>query len=194
MAYQPLFATLRDSCGQVQSHSLRSRVDWITFWLNSHFGSVMSVSAKSDGSQVNTSRVYECELKIEEWTEKGNQKRVDYWKAELESEQAKKEDDRVDVHITLNSDPRFHFNLNGIRFTAKDLEILEKTEMRDFLGVLSIGAAFALIPDMKRMIEAETDEERSAAVQTFIEKRDKLTEFIGEEDAKIEAAIDGVGY
>lgn len=138
-------------------------------------------------------RIWQCEQKIKEWYDKGNEKRVEYWEDELDRARRELHEEFVDIRINLESDQRFRFNLNGIRFTAKDLKLLEKTKMRDFLGVLSIGSAFALIPDINRVVSADSEEERDAATKTLIEKRDKLMEFFSEEESKIEAEIDGVG-
>lgn len=195
MAYQPIYATLEDSEGPAgTTHSQHSHIDWIKFWLNSKHGSVMTVNAEiNDLPNYVNNRIWECKQKIKHWTEKGSEKRVAYWEDELDQAERQWHEEFVDVRINLNSDPRFRFNLNGIRFTAKDLELLEKTEMRDFLGVLSIGAAFALIPDIKKVVDADSDEERTRASQELVEKRDKLVEFFASEEAEIEAAIDGVG-
>jgi len=48
MAYQPLYATLTDENGTRSSHSLRKKVNWITFWLNSKIGEVLTLHSSFD--------------------------------------------------------------------------------------------------------------------------------------------------
>jgi len=193
MAYQPLYATVSDTNGQRGTHSLRSKVEWVNFWLNSHFGAVMTVNASSKGRRETDKRVYECKEKLKEFTEKGNDKKIIEWSIKLKEaqeldEEAKQRED-VSVDINLNADKRFKFNLNGIRFSYEDLQLLEQTKQKDFLGKLSVASAFALIPDIKRMVDNPTKENK----ETFINKRDKITEFIKGEHEKIEQKIDGIG-
>ena len=73
MAYQPLYATVGDTNGTRGTHSLRSRVEWINFWLNSHFGTVLNVSASSEG-RLPKKDVWEAEQKIDYWTKQENKK------------------------------------------------------------------------------------------------------------------------
>ena len=184
MAYQPLYATIRDENGIRGTHSLRSRVEWVTFWLNSHFGEVMTVHADSKGD-LDKKDTYEAEQKIKQFTEQENKKKVELWtqklkeRTEYNQEQEKLED--VDISINLEHNPKFRFVLNGIAFTPADLKLLEQYKERDFLGKLGIASAFGLIPDICRLVDNPNEENKKA----FIEKRNKITKFLKEEEDKI---------
>lgn len=197
LAYQPLYATITDANASRSTTSLRGRVEWVEFWLNSHFGSVMRVSARSEGRLTQYSEVSEAEQKIKEWQEKGKPKKVEAWKRKLEERKQhnKEQGDKEEVVIDINvgDSPKFKFNLNGIRFSYADLKLLQETKMRDLLGFLGVASAFALIPDIKNIVEAKTSEEREEAVKTFKGKRDAIGKFLKEEEDKIKAKIDGVG-
>lgn len=185
MAYQPLYATISDTNATRSTTSVRSRVEWISFWLNSHFGSVMKVSADSEGS-LNKPCTYEAEQKIKEWADKGSTKRVNIWKKKLKEREIKNKEleaqEQVLINIDLEDNPKYKFCLNGISFKAEDLKLLAEYKKKDFLGTLSVASAFALIPDIKKVVDNPKDEE---AVKTLISKRDNITKFIKEEENKI---------
>jgi len=190
MAYQPLYGSLRDNAGGF-AHTLvlRGTVDSVGFSLNSQLGEVVSVGADGGEYRSNSDRVWECKHKLE--TYKDNPKKVAEWSAKLKEAQRVdaelRRDNKVHVHITVHEPTvdgaEFVFNLNGIRFSAADLKLLQYYESRDMLGMLSIASAFALIPDMKRLIEEPTEENRKA----FVEKREKLEAFFTKEEADLKA-------
>ena len=190
MAYQPLYGSLRDNVGGF-AHTLvlRGKVDSVGFSLNSQLGEVMSVGADGGEYNSNHARISECKSKLEEY--KDNQKKVAEWTAKLEEAQRVdtelRRDNKVHVGITVHEPTvdgaEFIFNLNGIRFSAADLKLLQYYKSRDMLGLLSIASAFALIPDMKRLIEEPTEENQKA----FIEKRTKLEAFFTKEEADLKA-------
>ena len=55
-------------------------------------------------------------------------------------------------------------------------------KQKDFLGKLGVASAFALIPDIKKVVDNPGDKD---AVKTLIEKRDRVTEFLKEEEEKL---------
>ncbi len=183
MAYQPLYATISDTNATRHTTSLRSRVEWINFWLNSHFGSVLKVSADSQGS-AETKDTYEAEQKIKMWEEKSNLKKVDLWKRKLqEREEYNKEEEKkenVFIDIDLQDNPKYTFCINGITIKASDLKLLAEFKKKDFLGKLAIASSFALIPDIKKVIDKEPN-----ALENFKEKKKNITNFLKEEEAKI---------
>jgi len=184
MAYQPLYATIRDENGVRGTHSLRSRVEWVSFWLNSHFGEVMTVHADSKG-ELDKKDTYEAEQKIKDFQTQGNIKKVEVWSQKLKERQAynseQEKQESVRIEINLEANPKFEFVLNGIIFSYPDLKLLEQYKERDFLGKLSIASAFGLIPDICRLVDNPTEENKNA----FIEKRDKITKFLKEEEDKL---------
>lgn len=186
MAYQPLYATISDTNAIRHTTSLRSRVNWVSFWLNSHFGSVLKVSADSEGSLTDYSKISEAEHKIKEWAEKENTKRVNIWKKKLQERTEKNKEsearEKVRIDINIEDNPKFKFRLNGISFSAEDLKLLAEYKKKDFLGTLGIASAFALIPDIKKVADNPKDEE---AKKSFVQKRDKITKFLKEEEKKI---------
>ncbi len=183
MAYQPLYATISDTNATRHTTSLRGRVEWINFWLNSQFGSVIKVSADSQGS-AETKDTYEAEQKIKEWTEKVNYKKVELWKRKLQERQdfnkeAEKKEG-VFVEITLEDNPKFSFCINGITINTSDLKLLAEFQKKNFLGKLSIASSFALIPDIKAVVNKEPN-----ALETFKKKKENITNFLKEEESKI---------
>ena len=57
MAYQPLYATISDTNAERHTTSLRRRVTWIDFWLNSHLGEVCKLYSQAQIKE--TKRGYE---------------------------------------------------------------------------------------------------------------------------------------
>jgi len=195
MAYQPLYGSVTDNAGgYAHTLVLRGRVDEVGFSLNSQLGHVLGVHAYGGEYQSNYNRISECEEKLKEW--KDNPRKCEEWKQKLkeaiEEDRRLKADNRVTVNITLDEPEskgaEFLFNLNGIRFNPADLKLLRYYHEKDFLGGLAIASAFALIPDIKRLTEEPTEENREA----FINKRDKLCAFFAKEEAEINAEYCGV--
>ena len=195
MAYQPLYGSITDNAGgYAHSLVLRGKVDEVGFSLNSQLGHVMTVHASGGEYLSNYDRINDCEEKIRQWED--NPARLAVWEAKLkqakEEEEQLKRENRVSVNITLDEPEtrgaEFHFNLNGIRFTAADLKLLQYYHQKDFLGGLAIASAFALIPDISELAENPTAENREA----FTEKRDKLMAFFEKEERELKAEYCGV--
>jgi len=184
MAYQPLYATVTDCNGTRGTHSLRNRVEWVNIWVNSHFGDVLRADISSTGS-LDKKDTYEAEQKIKEWQKKGNSKKVKQWKQKLkERQEFNKEQEAkesVIVNINIEENPKFNVSINGIHFKPADLKLLQQARVKNFLGELSVASAFALIPDIKRVIDNPTKEN----VKAFKEKRDRIGNFLKEEEKKL---------
>jgi len=52
LAYQPLYAVIRDTNGERHSYTCRKKVKWVSFWLNSDLGEVLRVYAFHDGDKI----------------------------------------------------------------------------------------------------------------------------------------------
>jgi len=200
MSYMPLYGQVTDNQGGcAHTLCLRGKVDNVGFWLNSQFGSVMNVSANGGEYLTNYDRIQKCESRIKELSEdkkvaQGSeakaaiQKKVDVWKEKLREAQGKEEElkkqNKVYVNINLHLPDKhsgeFVFNLNGICITQKQLEILQKHQEKDFLGMMGVVAAFGMIPDINRVVSGE-----EGAVEQFIDKKDRIEKFLKEEDEKI---------
>jgi len=132
MTYQPLYATVRDPNATRHTTSLRNRVEWIEFNLNSHFGEVISINADSEGTltEKTYNRMQQCKRKIREFEEKGNIKKVKEWKKKLkEAEESYKElekKEEVRVFINLRNNPKFKYFINDIELTAEDIKLFKE--------------------------------------------------------------------
>jgi len=129
MAYQPLYAEISDTNATRHTTSLRSRVEWIDFNLNSHFGKVLIVSASSKGNLPKADD-YEAEQKIKLWTEKENLKKVEAWKLKLKERKEfnliQESQESVEINIEPKLDnPKFKFIIHGIEITKEKLEKLK---------------------------------------------------------------------
>lgn len=133
MAHQPLYGTINDEIGERSPHSWRGRVDNISFWLNSHFGEVFSISARSSGS-LHRKDVREAEGKLLAWSLKNNFKKVDEWKKKREereaynTEQESKEFVAVDIDLK-NLNKKFKFLVNGYDV----MELIKKEKLIEAL-------------------------------------------------------------
>lgn len=206
MAYQPLYGRLTDNAGGcAHTLSLRGRVDDIGFWLNSQMGTVMNVDASGGEHCTNYHRIQKCNERIKELTEEMNlaskdakpsfKKKIDVWNEKLKDAQEKdvemKKHNKVHININLHEPEHkedgaeFIFNLNGIRLTNEDLAILQKYQQKEFLGKLGVVAAFGMIPDIKRLADAEGKKAKEEAAKNFIKKRDNITKFLKGEEEKI---------
>lgn len=175
MAYVNMFATVKDELGGGgQTLSCRGQVNHVSAWINTALGSAVRVSADYyDGS----GSVPKPDLRS-------------IPKGEARDKAKKEYDDAVhkSTSVTVNINPDFgndqiEFVFAGIRITGAEMKLLEDMHKREFLGTLSIASAFAMIPDIVRMTNDPSDENK----QTFIDKRDKITAFIASEEAKLAA-------
>lgn len=202
--YQPLYATIRDNEGGfAQSSSRHGKVNDINIWINSQMGTVMNVNVSGGEHHSNMARVSKCQERIRELSEDKKkatskeakdaiQKKVDVWEFKLK--QAEGDDvemrkkNKVYIHINLKEpehDGEFIFNLNGIHISKEDLAVLQKHQEKSFIGQLGVIAAFGMIPDINKMVEAEGKEEKAKAVKTFIDKKERIEKFLKEEEEKI---------
>ena len=112
MAYVPLYGRVRDNQGYCRSTScLRGRVDEVSFWLNSWFGSVMNVSAKLvDGRDVVTKPDLRKVAKPQREAVKQSY------------EKAVQKANKVTVDIELKNQSSFEFRINGVVIDCDSLK------------------------------------------------------------------------
>lgn len=167
MAYQPLYATVSDINGMRGTHSVRQRVEWVRGWLNSYYGTVLTYNASYHEPD-------------KPYIERKGKTLEEYRKEKEQAEQEHRKNTKITIDITLEKNPHYEYRINGITLTDKDIEILEKAKMEEFKGKLAVMSAFALIPDIKRIVEAETNKERKEAVETFKQKRNGISKVLKE--------------
>lgn len=130
MAYMPIFATLFDGIGTVQTHSLRGLVYHINCDINSEIGKVGNLSAGiDDRTDYDFYRLEKCKERIGHWFVKGNVKRANYWKEQLKIEEQRKieEDKRkVNLNLELDEETKIKLSINNILIDKELLELLGK--------------------------------------------------------------------
>lgn len=144
MAYFPLYATLEDNSSgstTAHTHTLRGSVTEVDFWLNSHFGSVMRLSASSKGKLTTKlyNRIAECKDKVKSFSEAGNLKKVGEWEAKLkqaEEEHAEAEkNEKVEVSISIDENPKFKFFVGSVELNKELITAMNRHPelIREFL-------------------------------------------------------------
>lgn len=172
MVYMPLYATVSDNQGGY-GHTLSRRgiTDEVSARINTKHGEAIHVSAMYiDGRR----EVVKPDLRSIPKGEKRDAALKAY-------DEAVEKADKVIIDITPNFDEHFEVRMAGITFTGADLKLLQNFSQEQFLGRLSVAAAFGMIPDIKRMTDAPTD----ANVSAFIEKMEKIKAFIEGEEKRI---------
>lgn len=146
MAYQPLYAEVEDTNAVRHTTSIRSRVEWINLYLNSHFGKVFQIDARSKGSYngEKPKDTYEAEQKIKQFKEAGNEKKVKLWEQKLKERQEQnaewEKQEYCSVFIDLRTNPKFKFNINGLEITPSELRALSENreELKSFLSKIPV--------------------------------------------------------
>ena len=120
MAYQPLYGRITDNCGgYAHSLVLRGKVKDVSYWLNSKFGEVMSVSSHllegTESVQRPDLRKVKKEHRIETLREYENDV---------------KRANRVYLDIALNPLPEAIVRINGMEFSFERIKLLHDMQGR----------------------------------------------------------------
>ena len=139
MAYQPLYGTISDNQGYRRStSSQRGRVNQVSAWINSFYGTVFTASARYIECPMPV--IYRTGLTPKQYSQKIKEARGD-----VESRH------RVAIEVELQANPRFEYIINGLPIPQKKIEHLNKLGMERFELQLS---CLRHLRDTNRQVQA----------------------------------------
>jgi hypothetical protein len=137
MTFVPVYATVSDNVSQAVGHtsSRRGKATNIHANVNTHFGEALNVDVSSKGNMPRKNVEY-AESRIRDFFNKGNLKKVDFWKQrskeykEFNEYQETQERCSVDIQLTgLNgSDAKkfaYHFKTKNISYYFSSENLIE---------------------------------------------------------------------
>jgi len=120
MAYQPLYGTVSDNQGYVRGTScLRGRVNSVSFWLNSWFGSVLNISSRLiSGRDI----VQKPDLR--------KVKKAQREEALKQYEETVEKEDRVIVDIDIPINKKYDIRINGVSLSYERIKLMQDMKLK----------------------------------------------------------------
>lgn len=120
VAYQPLYGTISDNQGYRRTtSSCRGKVNQVSAWINSYYGTVLDASAQ----------YIECEMPTV--SRKGLTPRA-YSEKVKDIKQEVKSRHKVLIDIELHADPQFEYTINGLAIPLRRIQQLKDLQMQRF--------------------------------------------------------------